>query len=91
MNLIWFDSNRLGVVEGCYVRDVTAAPDVLPASRSPSTVRGDTLIAHLDFRLRTPPHLGSTGSEHTFRDVGFRSPAGVPTKTVDVLVNCQKT
>jgi 2,4-diketo-3-deoxy-L-fuconate hydrolase len=46
MRLCRFEDNRLGLVEGDRVRDVTVALDVLPAYRYPFPP-GDLLIAHL--------------------------------------------
>ncbi|MCC7168151.1 MAG: fumarylacetoacetate hydrolase family protein [Rhodospirillales bacterium] len=50
MKLARFQGNRLGLVEGERVRDVTLALDDLPAPRWPLPI-GDLVIAHLD-RLR---------------------------------------
>ena len=47
MRLCRFGDDRLGVVEGSNVRDVTAALDVLPASRYPLP-RYDVLMANLE-------------------------------------------
>ena len=46
MRLCRFDENRLGVVEGDSVRDVTAALEVLPQARYPLP-KHDPLIANL--------------------------------------------
>lgn len=50
MKLCRFDADRLGLVEGETIVDVSAALEVLPATRWPLP-RGDALIAQLD-RLR---------------------------------------
>ena len=47
MRLCRFGENRLGVVEGDRVRDVTAALDELPAYRYPLPP-GDMLMANLE-------------------------------------------
>ena len=47
MRLCRFGDNRLGLVDGRSVRDVTAALDVLPKAQYPFP-RHDALIAHLD-------------------------------------------
>ena len=47
MRLCRFDDDRLGVVEGATVRDVTAALDVLPEYRYPLPSH-DVLMANLD-------------------------------------------
>jgi len=55
MRLCRFAPNRLGLVDGNDVRDVTAALDVLPSYRYPLPA-GDMLMAHLETvvaRVRT--------------------------------------
>ena len=47
MRLCRFNDDRLGLVQGEEVLDVSAALDVLPAIRWPAPP-GDLLIAHLD-------------------------------------------
>ena len=47
MRLCRFDDNRLGVVEGSQIRDVTAALDLLPRQGYPFPTH-DLLIEHLD-------------------------------------------
>lgn len=53
LKLCRFDSDRLGVVEGARIRDVTPVVEQLPPCRWPSPP-GDALLAHLD-ALR--PHI----------------------------------
>ena len=47
MRLCRFNDNRLGIVEGSIVRDVTAALDVLPTQGYPFPTH-DLLVEHLD-------------------------------------------
>ena len=47
MRFCRFNDNRLGLVQGAQVRDVTAALEVLPATRYPLPSY-DVFIAHLD-------------------------------------------
>ena len=47
MRLCRFNDNRLGIVEGSTVRDVTAALDVLPEQGYPFPAH-DLLVEHLD-------------------------------------------
>jgi hypothetical protein len=46
MRLCRFDDERVGVVDGAVIRDVTAVRDLLPSLRWP-VPPGDQLIAHL--------------------------------------------
>ena len=56
MRLCRFDDNKLGVVLGDEVADVTEALDLLPAVRWPVPL-GDLLIQHLDeIVAKAPPH-----------------------------------
>ena len=54
MRLCRFNDDRLGVVDGAQVRDVTAALDVLPPARYPLP-RYDLLVAHLTRSSAAPP------------------------------------
>ena len=47
MKICWFDDNKLGLVEGDMVSDVSAALKVLPTPQYPAP-KGDLLIANLD-------------------------------------------
>ena len=56
MRVCRFDENRLGIIEGDIVRDVTAALDVLPQVRYPLP-KHDPLIANLPQVLARAPLL----------------------------------
>jgi len=89
MRLCRFGDDRLGLVEGDIVRDVTAALDVLPAHRYPLP-KADPLIANLE-RLR-PRLLAAAKSAPAvpIRDLAFLSPVANPGKIVAAPVNYKK-
>lgn len=89
MRLCRFNDDRLGVVDGATVRDVTAALDVLPAYRYPLPSH-DALLANLEqvtARVKTmladAPALPLTG-------VTLLSPVANPGKLIAAPVNYQK-
>ena len=55
MRLCRFDDDRLGVVDGPIIRDVTAALDVLPMQAYPFPTH-DVLVEHLDRVVRACSH-----------------------------------
>ena len=92
MRLARFDDNRLGIVEGTdtqYVRDVTAALDVLPAVRYPVPA-GDLLIANLDAVLAAARAIAPASPIIALKDVVLRSPVANPGKVVAAPVNYEK-
>jgi 2-keto-4-pentenoate hydratase/2-oxohepta-3-ene-1,7-dioic acid hydratase in catechol pathway len=85
MKLCRFNDDRLGLVEGEGVRDITAALDFLPSYRYPLP-RYDVLLANLDrIRSFTPrsPAIPLSG-------VKLLSPVANPGKIVAAPVNYQK-
>jgi 2-keto-4-pentenoate hydratase/2-oxohepta-3-ene-1,7-dioic acid hydratase in catechol pathway len=89
MRLCRFDNERLGLVEGDTIKDVTAALEVLPTSRYPFP-QHDVLIANLDAvveRVRTI--AGSAPSLGADR-VTLLSPVANPGKIIAAPVNYQK-
>jgi 2-keto-4-pentenoate hydratase/2-oxohepta-3-ene-1,7-dioic acid hydratase in catechol pathway len=93
MRLARFDDNRLGLVEGRpgdqYVRDVTAALDVLPAVRYPVPA-GDLLIANLDAVIAAARPIAPDSPIIKLKDVVLRSPVANPGKVVAAPVNYEK-
>jgi 2-keto-4-pentenoate hydratase/2-oxohepta-3-ene-1,7-dioic acid hydratase in catechol pathway len=93
MRLARFDDNRLGLVEGRpgdeYVRDVTAALDVLPAVRYPLPA-GDLLIANLDAVIAAARAIAPGSPIIALKDVVLRSPVANPGKVVAAPVNYEK-
>jgi 2-keto-4-pentenoate hydratase/2-oxohepta-3-ene-1,7-dioic acid hydratase in catechol pathway len=88
MRLARFDDNRLGLVDGDGVRDVSAALDVLPPVRYPIPP-GDLLIAHLDAVLARSSAVAPTSPLLPLNGVVLRSPIANPGKVVGAPVNYQ--
>ena len=88
MRLARYGDNRLGLVDGDSLRDVTAALDVLPSLRYPVPA-GDLLIANLDAVLDRARSLASPAPAVPLADVVLRSPVANPGKIVAAPVNYQ--
>ena len=89
MRLCRYDENRLGVVTGGAVRDVTGALAKLPAVTYPFP-RHDALIAHLD-RLRPEiERLAAQAKPHPLERVRLLSPVANPGKVIAAPVNYKK-
>lgn len=86
MKLCYFDDNRLGVVEGDMVKDVTSVLDRLPAYRSPLP-RFDPFVAALPDLLRHLQDAAATAAGRPVKDVRFLSPVANPGKVVAAPVN----
>ena len=89
MRLARFDDNRLGLVEGDCLRDVSAALDLLPEVRYPIPP-GDLLIKHLDAVLTHARTLAPSSSLVPLSRVALRSPVANPGKVVAAPVNYQR-
>ena len=78
MRICWFNDNRLGLVEGGYVRDASKALEELPMPVYPFPPKGDPLIANLG-RLR-PVILAAARDAQSFPvgEVKFLSPVASP-------------
>jgi 2-keto-4-pentenoate hydratase/2-oxohepta-3-ene-1,7-dioic acid hydratase in catechol pathway len=89
MRLCRFDDDRLGVVDGPIIRDVTAALDLLPRQGYPFPAH-DLLVEHLDRivdHARTlMPHARTVPTE----SVTLLSPVANPGKIVAAPVNYEK-
>jgi 2-keto-4-pentenoate hydratase/2-oxohepta-3-ene-1,7-dioic acid hydratase in catechol pathway len=89
MLLCRFDENRLGIVDGANVLDVTAALDVLPACRYPLPSY-DLLFANLaEVKDRIQAIRGGAPSI-PLESVRLLSPVANPTKIIAAPVNYQK-
>ena len=89
MKICWYNENRLGVVVGDEVRDVSAALQALPPASYPGP-RGDALIANLDLvRKEIERHLPDAPAMPV-ADVRLLSPVVNPTKIIGVPVNYLK-
>jgi 2-keto-4-pentenoate hydratase/2-oxohepta-3-ene-1,7-dioic acid hydratase in catechol pathway len=89
MRLARFDDNRLGLVDGDGVRDVTGALELLPAVRHP-VPPGDLLIAHLDDVLERARVLAAASPALPLSGVVLRTPVANPGKVIGAPVNYQK-
>jgi len=86
MRLCRFDDNRLGIVDGESVRDVTSALDALPQVRYPLP-KHDPLIAHLPQVLARVRSLATTTAALPMAERTFLSPVANPGKLVAAPVN----
>ena len=82
-------AERLGVVEGDVVRDVTAVLDALPAYRVPLPTF-DPVIAALPDLLPAIRAMLPHASTHALSQVALLSPVGNPGKVVAAPVNYRK-
>jgi 2,4-diketo-3-deoxy-L-fuconate hydrolase len=89
MRLCRFNADRLGVLQGDLVFDVTAALSVLPSSVYP--LPGfDPLIAHLDQVLIRVNQLLPTAAKFPLHGVKLLSPVANPGKIIGAPVNYKK-
>ena len=86
MKICRFNDDRLGLVEGETVLDVTAALDVLPPVRWPAPP-GDHLIANLDAVVVEIDKVKGAAAKHGLGDVALKSPVANPTKVIGAPVN----
>ena len=86
MKICRFNDDRLGVVDGEHVIDVTGALEVIPQSGWPAPI-GDTLIANLDAVCAKASALAARGKKHTLSSVVLKSPVANPNKVIGAPVN----
>lgn len=89
MRLCRFNGNRLGIVGGGEVADVSAALESLPAVRWPVPY-GDLLISHLDEVRRRAEALAPKASRLPLDRVKLDSPVANPSKIIAAPVNYMK-
>ena len=89
MKLCRYDDDRLGLVEGDYVLDVSAALEVLPAQRYPLPP-GDLLIAHLDAVVRRVRELKAKAAQKALAACLLLSPVANPPRIIGAPVNYLK-
>jgi 2-keto-4-pentenoate hydratase/2-oxohepta-3-ene-1,7-dioic acid hydratase in catechol pathway len=89
MKICRFDNNRLGVVEGDLVYDVSAALDFLPRCGYPLP-QYDLLIANLPKVLELVDAARATASSKPLSQVSLLSPVANPGKIIAAPVNYQK-
>lgn len=86
MRICRFDDNRLGLVRGDTVHDVTKALDLLPAARWPLPP-GDLLIAHLATLKPKIERLAQAAQGKPVASVRLLSPVANPTKIIGAPIN----
>jgi 2,4-didehydro-3-deoxy-L-rhamnonate hydrolase len=86
MKLCRFDDNRIGLVRGRNVHDVSAVLEALPPLFYPAPF-GDHLIAHLDGLRPQMERLADTVPGRPVEDVRFLSPVANPSKIIGTPVN----
>jgi 2,4-didehydro-3-deoxy-L-rhamnonate hydrolase len=86
MRVCWFNDNRLGLVKGDRVLDVSKALEALPKPTYPAP-KGDPLIANLA-KMRPAIEAASAGAAgFAVKDVKFLSPVQSPTKIIGTPTN----
>ena len=88
MRLCRYNDNRLGLVEGDRVADVTAALDAIPQYTWPLPP-GDLLIRHLDAVRARVADVAAGADRIAVADANFLSPVANPTKVIGAPVNYQ--
>lgn len=86
MKLCRFDDDRLGVVLGSDVIDVSAAAELLPLPRWPLPF-GDPLFGHLATLRPQIEGLSQTGTRQPLSQVKLKSPVATPSKLMAAPVN----
>jgi len=89
MKLCRFNDNRLGLVEGSGIKDVTAALDVLPAARYPLPTT-DLLITHLPEVQKAAAAAAKGAKSIPLSEAKLLSPVANPGKLVAAPVNYKK-
>jgi 2,4-diketo-3-deoxy-L-fuconate hydrolase len=89
MRLCRFGENRLGVVDGDQVRDVTAALDELPAYRYPLPA-GDMLVANLEKVTARARAIAKNSAPAPLEGLKLLSPVANPSKIIGAPVNYRK-
>ena len=86
MRICWFNDNRLGLVKGDRVLDVSKALDKLPKPTYPYP-KGDPLITHLESMKPAILAASEGAASHAAKDVKFLSPVQAPTKIIGTPTN----
>ena len=88
MKICRFDDDRLGLVDGSDVLDVTEALAAIPPQRWPYR-HGDVLIAHLPAVLEKATALKPRAARRPLAAVRLRPPVANPSKIVNAPINYQ--
>lgn len=86
MRLCRFDNNRLGIVQGGEVLDVTKALDAIPAQRWP-LAQGDPLILNLKKVIAAAKKLAPRAKKKPLAKVKLLSPVANPGKIIAAPIN----
>ena len=86
MKLCRYDENRIGVVRGGNVHDVSGILDALPPLRYPAPF-GDQLIANLDSLRQRMEQLADKATTRPIEQVRLLSPVANPSKIIGTPVN----
>jgi len=86
MKLCRFDDNRLGVVQGADVLDVTAALEEIPAQRWP-LAQGDPLMLHIERVTQAVASLLPAASRRPLASVKLLAPVANPSKIIGAPIN----
>ena len=86
MKLCRYDDNRIGLVRGRNVHDVSGILDALPPLRYP-VPHGDQLIAHLGALRERMERLADGAVPRLIEQVQFLSPVANPSKIIGTPVN----
>lgn len=86
MRLCRFDTDRLGVLRGDRIVDVTSALDSIPAVRWPLDP-GDLLISNFDRLRGMIEHLADEGVSRHLADCALKSPVANPSKIIGAPKN----
>lgn len=89
MRFCRFDDDRLGIVEGDVVKDVTAAAALLPPEPWPAP-RGDRFMRHFDLLRPEMERLAQETEGRPLSSVRLLSPIANPGKIIGAPVNYQK-
>lgn len=86
MKLCRFNDDRLGLVDGEDVADVTGALEVINKTGWPAPM-GDAFIANLDAVCAKAADLSASAARHPISTVVLKSPVANPTKVIGAPVN----
>jgi 2-keto-4-pentenoate hydratase/2-oxohepta-3-ene-1,7-dioic acid hydratase in catechol pathway len=88
MKICRFDNDRLGLVKGSEVLDVSDALAAIPPQKWPYR-HGDALIAHLPLVLEKAQALAPRAARRPIAAVRLRPPVANPSKIVNAPINYQ--
>src|SRR5262245_5382239 len=86
MRLCRYDDNRLGVVKGDKIHDVSKVLDALPAQRWPLPL-GDLLIANLETLRPEMERLAASSPGRPIAGITLHSPVANPSKIIGAPIN----